>query len=287
MNGQAEPDEFTGLQRILAEWLRKSLEVQDLNLSQTPINIPLNRVKSGTQLKYVSALALKQAPCRDDALSLAQQRVQNLHQAIQSAESQGLSDCICQNLEISISAPGWIYLELSPAALATWLHHGILSVLTPNSTLGLNNTLYNHKFDSHAVEIFMLSYSHARCCSLLRVADAMFSNWQLVLAHPDQALIIWRAVSWEPAEWQLISQIVDVTDRLAWPDAISSDSDQLSKLAYELSRGFQAFYAAYPIGGMTGQDRVLVYRRLGLLLLTQHLLYRLLGMLHLPAPEQL
>jgi hypothetical protein len=302
MHAQAEPDKFTSIQRILTEGLQKSLEVEASNLVQPAITIPLNRVKSGTQVKYVSALALKQASCGDNALSLAQQMTQNLHQTIQSEQSQPFVDYICRSLEISTAAPGWIYLELSPVALAIWLQHGISSVLIPNQKPGFNNTLYEYKIDSRSSEIFMITYSHARCCSLVRAADGVCGNWRLALVQPDQLGSIWQPAAWQPTEWQLISHCIDAADaidRLASSSVKPPNFEPLSKLASELSQGFQAFYAACPIGSLInssmgktlgkslGRDSGLLHRRLGLVLLAQKLLHGLLEMLNLPAPEQL
>jgi len=312
MPAQAEPDKFTSIQRILADWLKKSLEVEASNLVQPIVTIPLNRIKSGTQVKYVSAVALKQASGRDTALSLAQQMTQNLHQTIQSEQSQDFVNCnfvncnfmnsICRNLEISTAAPGWLYLDLSPVALASWLQHGISSVLTLSSNSEFNNILYKYKLDSRAVENFMIVYSHARCCSLLRAADPICCDWRLALIQPDHLVSIWQPAAWQPTEWQLISQLVDTADAidcLTLSPVKPASFEQLGKLASELSRGFQTFYAACPIGSLInssmgktldktlGRDSGLLHRRLGLVLLTQKLLHGLLELLNFPAPEQL
>jgi hypothetical protein len=286
MHNPSAPTECFALQVMLAKILRKSLNSQSPERSQL-VNIPLNRVKNSTQpvtqVKYVSAIALKLTPYPQDALSLAQQIAKNLHQAIQFDLLPPFSRGIGQDLKISTAAPGWIYLELSAAGLAVWLQHAVSSVLTLKLIPTSNSTLYEHQFDRHAAQIFVISYGHARCCSLLSAADREWKDWRLAVAQPDLVAI------WQPAEWELIGQLVDAVDQLALSGSKSSPQSspaRLVKLAYEISLGFESFYAASPMGGIAAQDGALATRRLGLVLLTQRLLQLILGLLDLPAPAQ-
>lgn len=282
MNSEAG-EQSTAVQMILAQSLQKSLdawmpESQILTLCR-PADIPLNRVKSALQLKYTSAIALKLAPA-STALRLAQQITENLRQTLQSDSTPLSLHPVCQNLKISTAAPGWIDLELSAAGLAVWLWQMTSSVLTLDLDLASDTILYESKADNHAAQL-MISYSHARCCSLLTAADAAWSNWRLALAQPE--LFVAR---WQPAEWQLIGLLVDLVDDLACGSAPAS-LNLLSKRAHSLSLGVEAFYAACSIWGVAAQSRELANRRLGLLLLAQQLLRILLKRLNLPAPEQL
>ena len=285
MPNQAAPSKIFALQALLAEHLQSSLSFQ--NLGVQPANIPLNRIKSATQttrIKYVSAIALKLTPRDQDALSLAQQIAKNWGRAGQLDPLQTASSCICQDLKISTAAPGWIYLELSAVGLASWLQYAASCVFTLSSVFHSNKTLYNSKFDRHSAQIFVISHSHARCCSLLSAADAEWRDWRLGLTQSD------LLDTWQPAEWQLIGRLIDAADALAVAcskSELDQRDQQLSKHAYEISLGFEAFYAACPIWGVAAQDHALAHRRLALVRLTQRLLQRLLGLLNLPAPAQL
>lgn len=301
MTAPAESNQLAALQMILAKRLRQGLEAQEFSGLPVLVNIPLTRVKSKSQIRYVSAVALKLLPSLN-AMSLAQQ-IAKIHQLPQPSQagwlSDGLNRDIEQALQISIAEPGWLYLDLSSAGLANWLQYQVkFAVLTRNSLPELNQAPWPSQFDRvdrGSEQIFLALHSHARCRSILRAADVKFGNWQLAADSEqfEQLLGTYQAL-WQAAEWQLVEQLIDVIDDLALAEAkLGSqplDSIQISKLAYQLSCKFQAFYAA-SLPGILAQDHSvpadLHPGQLGLVLLTQRLLWLLLDLLNLPAPDQL
>ncbi len=311
MHFRPDSNRFASLQIILAELLQKSLEVGDfdlcglsaerLKISQLKIDqtMPLNRIESGTQLTYASAIALKLNASSNHALSLAQQIAKNLHLTIQSAQiqisahfGQDFGQDFGRDLQILIATPGWIYLQIGSASLEDWLQYQAQSsVLILNYPAVLNYTSCQHKFDQESDHFFSIAHSHARCHSILRAADA--GEWRLTASAPIE--IGSQAAAWQPAEWQLIKQLVDTVDALALASLESCPKPlslaQIGQLAYQLSQRFQAFYAVWPSvwpsGRMAAQDQQAVRQRLELVLLTQRLLHLLLRWLNLPAPEHL
>lgn len=297
--------QFETLQTMLAEQIRSGLNLQGSGFqagdfqadfqagrAHSSVDIPLKRVKSGTGLKYLSAIAFRVASCPDSASRIAQQIVENLHRTIQSDQSSPLAQLIAQHLQVSVVAPGWIYLELGKAGLAGWVYEQ-LNAPVAVSELSLNLLAADEvqqlqpKMSSSA-EMLAVLHSHARCHSILNAAA---NDWQLSLTQPARFSAAWQADIGHPAEWHLIEQIVDLIDCLGsncLTRAKSASSRvQLNRLAVDLSQKFQLFYAACPPSGAATQNQAVADRQLGLVLLTQRLLLLLLRLLGLPAPEQL
>ncbi|MBD2039413.1 DALR anticodon-binding domain-containing protein [Microcoleus sp. FACHB-672] len=138
--------------------------------------------------------------------------------------------------------------------------------------------------------LFAIQYAHARCCSLLRLA-----HWDgtitLSALHPELCSPFWHLLApnpipWlnaevfpspalrfvQPAEWGLISQLVDTLDALSLPPADHRLSEWL-KLATALSTAFESFYSACRLWGeVKTETPQLAQARLGLIMATQSVL---------------
>ena len=146
-------------------------------------------------------------------------------------------------------------------------------------------------------EIFTLQYTHARCCSLLRLAhqeglvtlnqDQFPSDWRVTMP----ALIPWltaemRLLLSHPAERQLISQLFVALDAI--PSLSSSRPDIILRLAQEVSQAFQSFYSARPIWGSFKKSSELSQAQLGLVMATQRMICLLAeGLLNISIPLEL
>ncbi|MFM6209829.1 DALR anticodon-binding domain-containing protein, partial [Planktothrix sp.] len=148
-------------------------------------------------------------------------------------------------------------------------------------------------------EQFQIQYSHARCCSLLRLAER---EHLITLAKPNlmtESSITMGSIS-SPIPWlnhqnqlqftqsydyQLLTQLVVIIDALI---LFSATSNWL-KLAVQLSDSFQQFYRYCRIWGEVKQNTPeLAQARLGLVSITQFLLRILLEeKLGIMAPEEL
>jgi arginyl-tRNA synthetase len=142
--------------------------------------------------------------------------------------------------------------------------------------------------------LFLIQYAHARCCSLLRLAhrEGMIT---LSDPHPELCSPFWHLLApspipWlnaeafpspavrlvHPAEWGLISQLVDTLDALSLPPADQRLTEWL-KLATALSAAFESFYSACRLWGeVKTETPQLAQARLGLILATQSVLRLLL-----------
>jgi len=284
---------------------------------QIPL-IPLNRVKDKTQICYVSAIALKlagQNARKGSAMNLALEIGDNLEQMIKvsNSESPALKNHplgqIWQNVAVQVTFPGWIYLKLTEQAVADWLQiladqRMHLSSLDQSTSRVVKNTLSNLEsaFNNRdSTDKFYVSYSHARCCSLLRSAarEGIISldPINFALKEPNLRLLPFQ----HPTERHLVSQIVTVLDDMAaLGDAtvlengvapedrpmlnaiplaarLAPDPVSIWKSAQALSHSFEDFYQACRIWGAVMQhEPQLAQMRLGLVLITQKVLRSLL-----------
>ncbi|MBD3880667.1 hypothetical protein IFO70_02750 [Phormidium tenue FACHB-886] len=302
-------------------------------LAISPSEISLNRFKQSSPIRYVSAIAfrlarqlqmeasrlgnaLDTASIKRMQIEIAQivvERLADLAAADLASESPNLSALVWQNCQVQTAEPGWVYLELTDRGVAIWLqalidqqlHDGSFPVLEANRIGQFSNLASDL---SNSTSIFSFLYTHARCCSLLYLANqtgliqldiAKCAVSRSNLAVLDPLLLPWqddrsRLRCQHPAELQLVSQIVNVLDRLAdLPDLDLPDLQtdhcpkQYSKLAHRLSQDFQSFYAAHPIWGTVRDDLPLAQVRLGLVLITQRLMQLLLRGMGIEAPAEL
>ncbi len=178
---------------------------------ETLAQIPLNRAKDSARVLYVSAIALKWAKTWPQT-----------PQAIAAQLAETLEPLCCPNFAVKAAPGGFIELELTDAGLGFWLQRLAQTKLPVPESRILSPVV-------DADRLFPIQYSHARCCSLLRMAhrDRLIS-----IAQPDVATApqIWsltapNPIPWldkgdrlrlvHPAERSLISQLITVLDNLA------------------------------------------------------------------------
>jgi hypothetical protein len=139
------------------------------------------------------------------------------------------------DLECWYSSAGDIYFRLSPQAIAIWLNyiHDLplqsIDLLDRSSQLPLKN-------------IDLARYAHARCCSLLRLADAaklatISASWQIsevdwlqnLLHHQNRLSASFDRFFEHPVERQLIQVFMTILD------AIYSHNSPLTSCTFEPS----------------------------------------------------
>ncbi|MCU0541722.1 MAG: DALR anticodon-binding domain-containing protein [Oscillatoriaceae cyanobacterium Prado104] len=250
-------------------------------------DIPLNRSKNCQHILYVSAIALKLAKVW-----------QQPSEAIAQQIAETLKVPCSKDFVIEILPPGILQFELTDAALAIWLQRLAQNPLPVPESQIIPLTL---PVDA----LFPIQYSHARCCSLLRMAHR---DRLIALARPDEPATpeIWslaapNPIPWldgsgrlrlvHPAERSLISQQLAVLDSLV---AVFGGGDREKpvnyfKLANSLSEAFQTFYSQCRIWGeVKTETPKLAVARLGLVLATQSLLrFMLVNLLNAVAPLEL
>lgn len=286
-----------GVKGMLLKLLETAIASPTIALEE----IPLQRTKDVMRVQYISAIALKLAHLwQQPAIEVATQLAANCQK-----ENENRGFLSKEDFTVAVLPSAMILFELTDVSVAAWLQY-----LT-DSPQTLEKGESPIKFASvESDRIFPVQYSHARCCSLLRLADrdriielverdrqTSPPHWQIINPNP----IPWlnsnnhlRLV--HPAELNLISQLFITVDTLASffnrgfeKQLITNKSTDWIKLANTLSDAFQTFYSKCRIWGeVKTETPKLAQARLGLILATQILLQFILQeILGIIAPMEL
>jgi arginyl-tRNA synthetase len=266
---------------------RLAAGIATLGLSAQPlIAIPIQPMPLSAGWGYASAIALQLASQSDhSALELAQQIIGN-----------SSLDCV--------QASGWINYRLTEPAIADWLQKVTRmpprllesQPLVADENSGLSSALSPQL-------IFKLQYAHARCCSLLRLADRerllQLSEpnplssprlWQIVaptsmpwltssghlrLVHPQEKLLLQQLLEfpgWLAGSVRYSSMAVNSNSNQAviltpWPPAPKAVERQIQLLC-------EGFYRHCRIWGEVKQENSeLAIARLGLIAATHAVIH--------------
>lgn len=255
----------------------------------TPEAIPLQRLPDHNQIIYRSAIAFKLASSQPDRLDLAKQIMaalpstnelsQQHHlktlQLLQSPASPKFrKEPLRLNFQVNVVSPGWLEFRLTDRSLAAWLQN----LINADFVKFANNPTKNTS------NCFSVQYAHARCCSLLALADQ-----QGLITLKDRQLIEPYPIPWlqdvseatdqprqlclvHPAEKRLIALVLDILE-----DMENLEPRRGLKLALALSQAWEEFFKHCRIWGeVKTQTPKLAQARLGLVAVTQSILRSLL-----------
>ena len=233
--------------------------------------IPLYKSRDINRILYISGVALQ--------LSKSQNR-QGIE--IACAIASHLSANCGDEFIIEIVPPGYIHFVLTDPILASWLQH-LVEGMGERERGGGETRIEN---SSH---LFALQYAHARCCSLIRLAQQE-KLIQLGNNNLNTTSAMFSVISPNPIPWlnsdrklrfshsasrRLISELVQVVDDLEF--RFGADSVNWEKAAINLSQAFEVFWCNCRIWGevkITSPE--LSQARLGLVIATQSVLRFLL-----------
>ncbi len=245
--------------------------------------IPMNQIRDCGGVIYKSAIALKLSPVlQQPAMYIATELAKYCREIV---SIQGKKNVV--NFQVEVISSGIIYLKLTDLSIANWL-----SYLTSVPLKGDKQKFQvdvDHKSRENT-NLFPIEYSHARCCSLLRMGerDGLIT---LGLTTPENYSQSWfihtpNPIPWQKsngqlqflhdAEYELIAQIASTLDYIY---CLSTTRKPINwvKVANSLSRTFQTFYCQCRIWGeVKVKTPKLAKARLGLVLATQSLLRFLL-----------
>jgi arginyl-tRNA synthetase len=267
----------------------------------TPKTVPLHRVSTYNYVCYRSAIALKLSSAwQQTPLDIAHQLTAAL-----LTLSQESADAIGINFTVEVLPPGWIIFRLSDRALAIYLQWCFKITPFPSVPENYLNEKLQKKGGAgdrekqqqnqlNSDKIFPVQYIHARCCSLLRLADEqgliqvlitiIFPNpipWVEVARESDRESVHLRLT--HPAEWELIVQLLDLLDVMS-----ASDCQRWVKQGLAVSEAYEQFDKSCRIWGEVKiHDLPLAQARLGLIGVTQVVLRSLLEKLGVSAPRAL
>ncbi|NEO58597.1 MAG: hypothetical protein F6K54_39435 [Okeania sp. SIO3B5] len=289
--------------------------------------IPINQTINNRQILYKSAIALKLAAvCQQPAIYIANELVKYLREIVKTDANKNInnfefevisSGMIYFNLT-DLSIANWLHyltsftlifeqqelqvgVDLNEVSRGEWpfprtevrscFCNGDLSkspTTFHQSTRGFKPNYFDKSLET--TNLFPIQYSHARCCSLLRmgICDRLINLTSKDVDTSGQFLLfqISQPISWQQAngqlqfshnsEYQLIAQIASTLDRIY---CVSSSKKPINwqKVADAVSVAFQDFYSHCRIWGEVKVKKPkLAQARLGLVLLTQSVLRFLL-----------
>ena len=259
-------------------------QIQDSGVNIDPLDIPVYPLKDSWPIRYHSTIALK----------LAKINHQNPREIATKILQCLLSQGEWVEITVDIIPSGIITFEFSDQAIVAWLKQMTQTPLptssfspTSTQTISLNQNL------------FAVQYSHARCCSILRLADR---DHLITIAepHPQTTPPLWLLIKPNPIPWLDVNGKLQLNhnseQQLIWQTLTALDAcDTSSNLQYwqnranQISDAFQAFYSQCQIWGEVKlQTPKKAQARLGLISVTQALLrYILQEKLAIIAPLEL
>lgn len=227
------------------------------------------------------------------------------------------------DVQVWADGSGWLYWTFSPTCLAAWLdqllHFPPRLLNHPSTSIAAKPAPAEDPSTSILTGIpFAVQYAHARCCSLLRLADR-HQLLQLTDPNPLTSPPLWSILTpdpfpWltcngqlpllHPAEWDLLTHVLEFpselrSQRSQWPthawkgeptdlgiSVTQLRTDQLWRQAQGWSERFEDFYRHCRIFAELSPELAQV--RLGLLILTHALLhFYLRDLLGVAAPLEL
>ncbi|WP_287526297.1 DALR anticodon-binding domain-containing protein [Okeania sp. SIO2C2] len=286
-----------------------------LEVWQKKEEIPINQTINNGAIVYKSAIAMKLASvCQQPAIYIATELVKYCREIVNTDTNKETD-----NFEFEVISSGIIYFYLTDLSIANWLDYltsfplnfeqqelqvgvdfnevrscfcnGDVSK-SPKTFRQSRRGFRPNYFDKslETTNLFPIQYSHARCCSLLRmgIRDRLIN---VTLTGPDGSGQFWqlqtsKSISWQQpngqlqflhdAEYQLIAQIASTLDRIY---CVSSSKKPINwqKVADAMSVAFQDFYSHCRIWGEVKVKKPkLAQARLGLVLVSQSILRFLL-----------
>ncbi|NEP79471.1 MAG: hypothetical protein F6K39_15625 [Okeania sp. SIO3B3] len=269
--------------------------------------IPMNQTINNGAILYKSAIALKLASvCQQPAIYIATELVKYCREIVKTDSKKDT-----EFFEFEVISSGIIYFYLTDLSIANWLHYLTSFPLNfeqqelrvgvdfnevrsrgkwPFAPTEVRSCFYYFDKSLESTNLFPIQYSHARCCSLLRmgIRDRLINLTPTGADTRGQFLLfqISQPISWQQpngqlqfldhAEYQLIAQIASTLDRIY---CVSSSKKPINwqKVADAISVAFQNFYSHCRIWGEVKVKKPkLAQARLGLVLVTQSVLRFLL-----------
>ncbi|MEA5597082.1 DALR anticodon-binding domain-containing protein [Rivularia sp. UHCC 0363] len=223
-------------------------------------DIPLSKGKSDIKISYVSGVALHLAKSHNSQPFL-----------IASSISSYLSASWSGDLVVKVLPPGLIYIQVSDLVLAVWLQYFI-----DRHSKEIDLGSLNRVVTSEPSELFSLQYVHARCCSLLRLAQQEklidcneFSSESIPWLDTHARLRLNHQ-----AERCLIGSLVKLVDEL---EPAITRPVKWQRPALDLVRAFESFWSACRIcGDVNSTAPELAIARIGLVMATRSVLKFLL-----------
>jgi arginyl-tRNA synthetase len=258
---------YTAIKRLVYSHLLRVLSINTFYQETANIKaekIPLHKGRDEKKILYISGVALWLAKSQN-------RQAMEIAQAIASHLLADGGDVFY----VQIVPPGWIHLELTNQAIATWLQN------IAEGNLGDSSM----RQQQHTGLLFSVQHAHARCCSLALLGHRE-GLIKLGEPLPNTSACLGNLIDPNPIPWlnceaklrlqhsaesRLISELVQVVDDLA-----SHSSGRVvnwEQTALSLSQTFESFWSQCRIWGEVKiNSPQLAQARLGLIVATQSVL---------------
>ena len=119
------------------------------------IRFPLYHNTDNTKIVYISNVVLQLSGCNIST-----------SESIINAVTAHFAENCSQFFNVTIVPPAWIHIEVNHSTLASWLE------VIVSQGLGLkDNQRWEPGIKEQEHQLFTAQYTHARCCSLIRLAN--------------------------------------------------------------------------------------------------------------------
>lgn len=229
-------DNCYSIKCLLIKKLQEAIILYQNILKKTPLDlgkIALNRAKNNGKIIYISAIAFQLAQLWHlDSWVIANELSHYLSKTLETSDnSQPSINSFPINFTITTFPPGWIHLQIDDITISHWLQHlskeKIINIDKKNK-LHYPFPIYSYP---QKINLFDLQYTHARCCSLLRLAHRekiiTLSEAQPENSLPCGYILIPKSIPWLNNQGQLqlitipeirlISQLIEFLDILCYP----------------------------------------------------------------------
>jgi hypothetical protein len=182
----------------------------------------------------------------------------------------------CSELfRVKIAPPAWIHIEITDSTLADWLN---FLINEKPSLQGIGDWEQGTGINENNQLLFTVQYTHARCYSLIRLANREGLIKLRTSVGDDESLIFAESIPWldcnqklrllQADEVRLLHLLVKTVDDLVFPD--SGCSVNWITAALNICDAFESFWCNCRIWGEVKINSLeLAQARLGLLLATQ------------------
>ncbi|MEH1875243.1 DALR anticodon-binding domain-containing protein [Nostoc sp.] len=281
MSHKLQVSKYISIKQLVYSYLRNSLSIDTYKAENKRIKdekIHLYKGRDNKIIFYTSNVSL--------GLSKSQNRKA---MEVASAIASDISGICGDVFSIQIVPPGLIHFELTDSTLGTWLQSLVEGSGGDEGTRGITKANAQCPLALSKAEgmpnLFAVQYAHARCCSLVLLADRE-GLIKLRKPVPNNSPAFWSVISPNPLPWlncdgtlrlnhpderRLIGELIQVVDNIECPDV--KGSVKWEKVAVSLSQAFEKFWCNCRIWGevkITSPE--LAQARLGLLMATQSVL---------------